>query len=117
MTYDQWKTRDPNDRAYYDDYEEYEPDFERCDHDDYDADILTGRATCYRCGHSWYQTTEEINAAIERQREYSEWEERENRREFWRKLTLPVRWPIFRLLERVWPRKSLSVLTDDEIPF
>ena len=27
------------------------------------------------------------------------------------------RWPIFRLLEKVWPRKSLSVLTDDEIPF
>jgi hypothetical protein len=31
-----------------------------CDHEDYDADILTGLATCGRCGHRWTQTAEEI---------------------------------------------------------
>lgn len=113
MTYDQWKTRDPNDHGYYDDYDE-EPE---CDHSEYEVDILTGRAECCMCPHSWYQTEDEIAAEAERQREYAAWEARENRRELWRKLTLPIRWPIFRLLERIWPRKALKVLTDDEIPF
>jgi len=65
-------------------------------------------------------TSEEIDAELDRQANYQEECEREDRRqrrrEFWRKLTLPIRWPIFRLLENVWPRKSLSVLTDDEFP-
>lgn len=32
---------------------------DECDHMDYDVDILTGRATCERCGHRWYQTDEQ----------------------------------------------------------
>lgn len=112
MTYDQWKTRDPNDRGYYD-YEDEDP----CDHEGAEIDILTGNWDCYRCGEHRGATQAEIDAELQFQREYAEHQEREYRREFWRKLTLPIRWPIFRLLERVWPRKSLTVLTDEEIPF
>lgn len=119
MTYDQWKTRDPNEP--YSDYDE-DYDAERdCCHEHYEIDILTGRAECDYCSRSWYMSAEEIDAEIERQASYHEGCEREERRqrrqEFWRKLTLPIRWPIFRLLERVWPRKALKVLADDEIPF
>lgn len=122
MTYDQWKTRDPNDTAYYDDDDDDDYDAERyCEHEDYDIDVCTGRASCNCCDHRWYLTSEEIDAELTRQANYYEdcerWERQERRREFWRKVTLPIRWPIFRLLERVWPRKSLTVLTDDEIPF
>lgn len=116
MTYDQWKARDPNDTAYYD-YDDYDD----CDHEDYEIDILTGRASCNRCEHHWYPTAAEIDAEITRQANYHEdcerWERQQRRREFWQKVTYPIRWPIYRLLERAWPRKSLSVLTDDEIPF
>jgi hypothetical protein len=31
-----------------------------CDHEDYEADIITGIATCPNCGHWWIQTAEEI---------------------------------------------------------
>lgn len=31
-----------------------------CDHEDYEADILTGMATCGRCNHRWIQTPAEI---------------------------------------------------------
>lgn len=120
MTYDQWKTRDPNDHGYYDDYDDYDAEIECC-HEHYEIDVCTGRAECDYCDKSWYLSAEEIDAELERQANYHDDMEREERRqrrqEFWRKLTLPIRWPIFRLLERVWPRKSLSVLTDDEIPF
>jgi hypothetical protein len=108
MTYDQWKCSDPNE-PYYD-----EPE---CDHEEYESDILTGRAECCRCGYYWYQTTEEIERDIERQARYQKDMDRENRRQWWRDKTYPVRMFFFRLLERVWPRKALSVLHDDEIPF
>ena len=116
MTYDQWKTTDPRD--YEDD--EYDSAFE-CEHEDYDIDVCTGRASCNCCDHRWYMTGEEIDAELDRQATYHEdcerWERQQRRREFWRKLTLPIRWPIFRLLDKIWPRKSLSVLDDSEIPF
>jgi len=113
MTYDQWKCSDPNDPWFYG-----EPDEEiECDHDEYEADILTGRAFCCKCDHTWYQTSEEINSEIERQRLYQEGMDREERRQWWRDRTYPVRMFFFRVLERVWPRKALSVLHDDEIPF
>lgn len=119
MTYDQWKTTDPRD--YYEDEEdEYNPERD-CEHENYEIDVCTGRAECDQCSKSWYLSAEEIDAELDRQANYHEDCEREERRQrrlvFWRKLTLPIRWPIFRMLERIWPRKSLVVLTDDEIPF
>ena len=107
MTYDQWKCSDPNEP--YDD----EPE---CDHEDYETDILDARCRCV-CGHSWHAEIEDINAEIERQARYQEDMDRENRRQWWRDRTYPVRMFIHRVLARVWPRRSLSVLHDDEIPF
>lgn len=43
-----------------------------CDHEDYEADILTGSARCCRCGHSWWQTKEEIEAERLREQVYAE---------------------------------------------
>jgi hypothetical protein len=34
-----------------------------------------------------------------------------------RRITFWIRWPLHRLLGRVWPSKACSVLSDDEIPF
>ncbi len=106
--YDAWKLRSP-----YDDYEEPEP----CDHEDHDFNILDGRCWCPRCGEVWNATNEDYERRAKAEAEFSKWERRQRSREFWRKLTHPIRWPIFRLLERLWPRKSLNVLTDDEVPF
>lgn len=104
MTYDQWKTD-----SGYDERDE-------CYHEESDID-WEGRAHCAACGAVWTASKIEIDHQREQQAEYDTWCRQQERREFWRTLTLPIRWPIFRLLERVWPRKSLSVLTDDEIPF
>lgn len=31
-----------------------------CDHEDYELDILTGRATCTMCNHRWFMSDEEL---------------------------------------------------------
>ena len=110
-SYDEWKLRSPDDEyGYYDD--------DPCDHEDYETDILNGRCWCHKCDEVWYATAEEISRQIQHEAEYHEWECKQQRHEFWRKLTLPIRWPIFRLLERIWPRKASRILADnDDIPF
>ncbi len=107
-SYDEWKLRSP--------YEEYD-NSEPCDHEDHEINILDGRAWCPRCGEAWNASSEELAAQFRHEAEYYDWQLRELRREFWRKLTYPIRWPIFRLLERVWPKKACKVLLDEEIPF
>lgn len=93
-------------------YGGWEEDHEEdCDHDDYDSDILSGRAQCYRCGYSWWQTTEEIEAEFDRIRRYAEWEEEQRRP-----------WNRFREwlwnLRMSWRRRLVSPkATDDDIPF
>jgi hypothetical protein len=115
MTYDQWKCSDPNEP--YSDYDE-EYDAERdCEHDQYEIDVCTGRAECDSCSKSWYLSNEEIDAELDRQARYHDDMDREERRQWWRDRTYPVRMFVFRVLERIWPRKALSVLEDDEIPF
>ena len=37
--------------------DEFEDD---CDHEDYELDILTGRASCAWCDHRWYLSKEEF---------------------------------------------------------
>ena len=106
MTYDRWKT----DSGY------NEPEDE-CYHDEFEIDALEGRAYCDRCGATWWASDDEIRLQREQHAEYDAYCRRQERREFWRRLTYPIRRPIFRLLERIWPRKSLTVLTDEEIPF
>jgi hypothetical protein len=104
------------DEDYYDDYENYDPERD-CEHENYDIDVCTGRAECDQCSHSWYLSSEEIDAELDRQARYEDDMDRENRRQWWRDLTYPVRMFAFRVLERIWPRKAGSVLHDDEIPF
>jgi len=47
-------------------------DAEDCDHDEYETDILTGRATCGMCGHRWYLKAVQLANETERQRQYDE---------------------------------------------
>lgn len=69
-----------------DDWEDdYDNDYpaDECDHDDYEVDILAGRAQCNRCPHSWYQTSADIEREIDRIREYDRWMHEEQMREHW----------------------------------
>ena len=100
--YDEWKLRSP--------YDEYD---EPCDHEDYDIDILDGRARCDRCGESWYASNEEVLAMVDHMARYAEYEEQENRRQWWRdiyyKFTAPLR-PF-----RRWRARRSGY--NDDIPF
>lgn len=48
-----------------DDFEWDDRDDDPCDHDDYDADLLAGRACCYRCGEAWWLTDDQLRREIE----------------------------------------------------
>lgn len=110
--YDAWKLASPDDDGAEADY---------CEHDEYDIDILEGRATCSSCGEHWDVSTDELEAELYRLAYYEADFEREMRRQWWRdffaRITHPVRWPIYRLLQWLRFRKSHAVLLDDEIPF
>ncbi|MBZ7921629.1 hypothetical protein LAC81_07530 [Ensifer adhaerens] len=45
-----------------DDNSDYLDEPDDCDCEDYDADILEGRARCFRCGRSWRMTTQQLSA-------------------------------------------------------
>lgn len=105
MSYDAWKLASPDDER-----------DEECWHEEYEIG-LDGRARCDRCGYSWWATSEQIESQRRLMADYDAYCAREERREYLRRLTAPIRWPIYRLLERIWPRKSVAVLSDDEIPF
>lgn len=111
MTYDQWKCTDPRDYEY-----GYDDEAEDCPCDEFEID-WEGLATCDRCSRCWRASTEEIKRDRELRSEYDAWSRKQERREFLRRLTYPIRWPIYRLLERIWPRKACRVLLDEEIPF
>lgn len=107
--YDAWKLRSPDD-CYYDD----EPEDE-CEHDEYEIDILTGRASCDRCLHSWWATDKQVASEARRQADYADWvaeQERPwNRFKRWLRRT--------RLVERIrcWQFAREIRRADDEIPF
>lgn len=92
-----------------DDWDGYDDigDEPACDHDEFDIDILEGRAQCDRCGHAWYATSEQIEAQERHQQEYAEWEAEQHRHDnaWWRRLG---RW-----LASLFKRNVL----DSEIPF
>lgn len=105
-SYDAWKLRSPDDE-----YEHAE-----CHHESFEID-MEGRAHCDDCYESWWATADEIHTQREQQAEYDAWCARQERRVFWLRLTHPVRWTLHLILQKVWPRKSMSVLADEEIPF
>lgn len=43
-------------------YDERDEESEDCWHEDYEIDILTGRATCDACGHHWIATDAQMKA-------------------------------------------------------
>jgi len=53
-------TERDDDEDLYDDLYEDDP----CDHEDRDVDILTGRASCWRCGEAWWLTTEQLEQEL-----------------------------------------------------
>ncbi len=114
MTYDQWKTDSGYDER--DEYDDYDAERD-CEHENYEIDVCTGRAECDQCSHSWYLSSEDVDRELDRQARYQDDMDHENRRQWWRDRTYPVRMFLHRVLMRVWPRKSLSVLHDDEVPF
>jgi hypothetical protein len=62
----------------YDDFDD-DPDPDFCDHEDYEPDIINGRAMCHQCGHTWWMTEAEIDAEIARIRAYDEWQREQER--------------------------------------
>lgn len=90
--------------------------YDECHHEEFEINY-EGRAECGQCGEKWLATADEIAFQREQHAEYDRWCRKEERREFWRNLTLPIRLRLHRVLARIWPRKSCAVLHDDEIPF
>lgn len=107
--YDRWKLASPDD--YYDD----EPEDE-CEHEEYESDILTGRASCDRCGHTWFLSDDEIANEIERIRAYDEWQAEQerpwNRFKRWLNSTSLAAWVRRRRFDR-----EMASNFDDEVPF
>ena len=104
--YDEWKLRSP-----YDDYED------PCDHEDYDIDILTGEWWCPNCNERRTATEAEIVMMYRHMAEYAEYEERENRRQWWRDLFWPIFWVRHKISAGCFRFKRGPAATDDEIPF
>jgi hypothetical protein len=109
-SYDSWKLASPD--------EEYDSE-DQCDHDDYDVDIVTGRASCSNCLAHWYVRDEEIQRQIEHEATYHEHMERENRRQWWSDLFYNLRHPLraahWQLQKRGWLQHR--AISDDDIPF
>ena len=104
--------REDRDLDYFDDtdFRDDDPDLECCDHDDSELDILTGRASCYRCGHRWRATADEIESRSAQEHAYAEWVAEQERP-----------WNRFReWFSDVWSslkRRVRRSPADDEIPF
>lgn len=98
-SYDTWKLASP-------DYDEPE---EECWHEEYEAD-WEGRATCDRCGHSWFLTSEQIEADRAHSEAYDRYVRRDERLEKWRRVRAWFR-------SMIPSRRRKHVLIDDDIPF
>lgn len=89
------------------DPDEWEDPDDFCDHDYWDSDILTGMATCERCGERRMLSNEEMQAQAEHEAAYQRLEAQWNRWRWWRDLK---DW-----LRSIAPRQR--AVSDDEIPF
>jgi len=107
---------DDDEREYAYEYDDGD-DRDHCGHEEYELDVLTGRAECDYCGMSWWATTEQIDAEHNRMVAHSEWVQEQERlirrRECWawvHRLWLAA-------IEAWFRRKPRHMLTDDEVPF
>lgn len=110
-SYDAWKLASPDEDGPEEDY---------CEHDQYSIDILSGRAECDMCPHSWYVTNEEIERECQRQAEYDEWQEREDRKQWWRDRFAFILGPLSSLhweCQKLKLRWRRAPIIDDDIPF
>lgn len=101
-SYDAWKLASP-----YDDY-----DYDECDHEDFDIDILDGRCTCHRCGERWTATEAELLHQIDSEAAYARYMDELNRKQWWSDLWDRIKAP-FRRLRSIRQPKEM----DDDIPF
>lgn len=111
-TYDRWKTTPPDDYYYSseDDHDD-EPGEYDCYHEGYEGDILTGVATCWRCGHRWHMTQDEIEVEYDLLRAMAEEARPWNRFKRWVSDRIDaIGWAFRR-------RRAPAREIDDEIPF
>lgn len=87
---EKWNTTQPDSFDYSDD--DWEQD---CDHEDYDADPISGRARCWRCGHAWYLTVEDIRREERHEAAYAAIQRHDAlwRVRFWRWI-VGLSWPL-----------------------
>lgn len=91
------------------DYDDsYDPD--GCDHEEYEIDVLIGRAECQCCPHAWYVGHDELNLALDRHAAY--WEEAyRHSRWYWRLFDRVRNW-----WATPWLHRRAGVI-DDDLPF
>lgn len=97
--YDAWKLASPD---------EYDRE-SLCDHEYYEVDIVTGRASCNDCLAHWYVSEEKIQRQIEHEVAYHKQMERDNRRQWWRDL--------WQRIQSITSRRRRASVNDDDIPF
>jgi hypothetical protein len=86
---------------------------DECEHEDYEVDPLTGRASCQMCSATWWLSEAEYLHHIDMQ---SAWER--NWEEYQREINSP--WNRFKeWCRRRWPNgwRNQIVVPDDDIPF
>lgn len=76
-----------------------------------------GTVVCPCGGHSWRAHPEDVYQFLQEKAENERYDRQQRRREFWRRLTYPIRWRLWRLFGRIWPRKAIRLLDHDDIPF
>ena len=93
-----------------------------CDCDEPDVDTITGEAHCYRCGRSWFLSSEQLALELRLNAEAQEYYDRENHIEHSRH----PKWWIIRQTRRVRQRfermrccnrRFTHAANCDEIPF
>lgn len=104
--------------------------YDECYHEDYDIDILTGRAHCHICGEPFWPTDDDIRALRRQEAAYDKHCRRYEREVWWREFrqrwfwrpTFPIRWAVDAFLHKCWPkrwgrRNVTAIAEEDEIPF
>lgn len=49
----------------FDDFDDCDGEYDPCDHEGHDVDVLTGRGHCWRCGEAWWLTGDQLRHELE----------------------------------------------------